>query len=152
MKKLTTTITTINGIKKEISVWLNEETAEKLEKCDVNILHEYILEEYKSRLIERKETRRHQSLNKSLEHGFDVIDKNLDLEDIVFQKIEAERLHKALTELTSEQRQLIEKIYFKEEKQTDIARELGIDKPYPRGHKTDKGKLYPRNIPHQRTG
>jgi sigma-70, region 4 len=99
-----------------------------LEKCDVNILHEYILEEYKSRLIERKETRRHQSLNKSLEHGFDVIDKNLDLEDIVFQKIEAERLHKALTELTSEQRQLIEKIYFKEEKQTDIARELGIDK------------------------
>lgn len=62
MKKLTTTITTINGIKKEISVWLNEETAEKLEKCDVNILHEYILEEYKSRLIERKETRRHQSL------------------------------------------------------------------------------------------
>ena len=101
----------------------NEETAEKLEKCDVNILHEYILEEYKSRLIERKETRRHQSLNKSLEHGFDVIDKNLDLEDIVFQKIEAERLHKALTELTSEQRQLIEKIYFKEEKQTDIARE-----------------------------
>ena len=128
MKKLTTTITTNNGTKREISVWLNEETAEKLEKCDVNILHEYILEEYKSRLIERKETRRHQSLNKSLEHGFDVIDKNLDLEDIVFQKIEAERLHKALTELTSEQRQLIEKIYFKEEKQTDIARELGIDK------------------------
>ena len=123
MKKLTTTITTNNGTKREISVWLNEETAEKLEKCDVNILHEYILEEYKSRLIERKETRRHQSLNKSLEHSFDVIDKNLDLEDIVFQKIEAERLHKALTELTSEQRQLIEKIYFKEEKQTDIARE-----------------------------
>ena len=128
MKKLTTTITTNNGAKKEISVWLNDETAEMLEKCDVNILHEYILEEYKARLIERKETRRHQSLDKSLEHGFDVIDKNLDLENRVFREIEAEKLHNALIELTSEQRRLVERIYFKEEKQTDIARELGIDK------------------------
>ena len=128
MKKLTTTITANNSTVKEISVWLDDETAKKLEKCEANIIHEYILEEYKARLIERKETRRHQSLDKSLEHGFDVIDKNLDLENRVFREIEAEKLHKALTELTPEQRRLVERIYFKEEKQTDVARELGIDK------------------------
>ncbi len=99
MKKLTTTtITTDNGAKKEISVWLNEETAEKLEKCDVNILHEYIIEEYNSRLIERKETRRHQSLDKSLEHGFDLADGNLDVEDIAFRNIQVEQIHKAINE------------------------------------------------------
>ena len=35
---------------------------------------EYEEMEHKGALIERKETRRHQSLDKSLEHGFDILD------------------------------------------------------------------------------
>ena len=65
MKKLTTKIMD-DGDEKEISVFLDDETAKVLEECgDEELKHRYIVEEYKDKLIERRETRRHQSLEKS---------------------------------------------------------------------------------------
>ena len=59
MKKLSTTILH-KGKEKAISVWLDDETARLLEECgDERLKHESIVEEYKARLIERRETRRH---------------------------------------------------------------------------------------------
>ena len=76
MKKLSTTILH-KGKEKAISVWLDDETARLLEECgDERLKHEYIVEEYKARLIERRETRRHQSLEKSMDSGFDMADEN----------------------------------------------------------------------------
>lgn len=40
---------------------------------------EYAAMEYRDKLIERKETRRHQSLDKSLEHGWDIQDPSADV-------------------------------------------------------------------------
>ena len=62
MKKLTTKIMD-NGKEKDIAVFLDDETAKVLEECgDEELKHRYIVEEYKDKLIERRETRRHQSL------------------------------------------------------------------------------------------
>ena len=43
------------------------------------MIHEYIVEEYRARNINRKETRRHQSLESSMEHGFDKADLKADV-------------------------------------------------------------------------
>ena len=41
---------------------------------------EYAAMEHRDKLTERKETRRHQSLDKSMEHGFDVPDLRIDIQ------------------------------------------------------------------------
>ena len=57
MKKLTTKIMD-NGKEKDIAVFLDDETAKVLEECgDEELKHRYIVEEYKDKLIERRETR-----------------------------------------------------------------------------------------------
>lgn len=77
--------------------------------------------EKQERLLERKETRRHQSLDKSLEHGFDVADPS----ENTFEKIElSERnrqLYQAIEKLPPEQQQLLRKFYFEYIPQTEIA-------------------------------
>lgn len=50
---------------------LADGTREEIEVTE-EFAAEYAEMEHKDALIERKETRRHQSLDKSLEHGFDI--------------------------------------------------------------------------------
>lgn len=80
------------------------------------------------RLTERKETRRHQSLNKSMEHGFDVA----DLSENTFEKIEqSERnrqLYQAISRLSPEQQKLLFEVYFEYIPQVEIARREGVSK------------------------
>ncbi len=56
------------------------------------------------RLTERKETRRHQSLDKSLEHGFDIADLQFDTALLVEQNELRKKLSEALFKLTERQR------------------------------------------------
>ena len=77
-------------------------------------------------LVNRKETRRHQSLNKSLEKGFMFIDPRIDVEKEVICKMEFERLHLAILKLLPSQQQLVYRVYFNDEKMVDIAKEEGV--------------------------
>ena len=64
----------------------------------------YLEMERLERLTERKETRRHQSLDKSMEHGFDFADPT----ENIFEKIELlernRQLYQAMATLTDKQR------------------------------------------------
>lgn len=60
--------------------------------------------EHKDALTERKETRRHQSLDKSMEHGFDVPDPHTDIAIEVECKELSEEIWAALHRLTEKQR------------------------------------------------
>ena len=63
MKKYTTFITTEKGEQKEISVWLDDETARAIDEAnDPEITQFYILDKHKEDLIDLKETRRHKLL------------------------------------------------------------------------------------------
>ena len=94
MKKLTTKIMD-NGKEKDIAVFLDDETAKVLEECgDEELKHRYIVEEYKDKLIERRETRRHQSLEKSIESGHEFVDHKADVEQNLEKKEEIEQLYK----------------------------------------------------------
>lgn len=126
MKKLKTKIMH-NGEEKEIAVLLDDETARILEECgDEKLKHRYIVEEYKAQLIERRETRRHQSLERSMASGFDIIDESTDIEEATLRKIDAEKLRQALQMLEPQQKWLLEQIFVKGKSKVEIARELGV--------------------------
>ena len=126
MKKLKTKIMH-NGEEKEIAVLLDDETARILEECgDEKLKHRYIVEEYKAQLIERRETRRHQSLESSMASGFDIIDESTDIEEATLRKIDAEKLRQALQMLEPQQKWLLEQIFVKGKSKVEIARELGV--------------------------
>ena len=95
---------------------------------------EYTAMEHRDKLIERKETRRHQSLDKSLEHGWDVADPSADV------ALQAERdedkavLHSALQRLTDKQRAVL-LLYIEEGKSfREIGEKLGIHKDTVKEH------------------
>ena len=80
MKKYTTFITTEKGEQKEISVWLDDETARVIDEVnDPEITQFYILDKHKEDLIQRKETRRHTSLDYLFEQGHYIEEQDSDL-------------------------------------------------------------------------
>ena len=95
---------------------------------------EYAAMEYRDKLIERKETRRHQSLDKSLEHGWDVTDPSADVALQAERNEEKARLSSALKKLTDKQRAVLllyieEGLSFRE-----IGEKLGIHKDTVKEH------------------
>ena len=127
MKKMTTTIIE-SGKEKRISVWLDERTVEALEQAnDAALTQQYIIDKYKSSLVDRSETRRHQSLDVSMDNGFEPIDER-DYASVVLDGIEHDRLRAAFAILTNEQRELIRLVYFAGVPQKEIAERMGLDK------------------------
>ena len=63
--------------------------------------------EHKDALIERKETRRHQSLDRSMENGFDVADPRADTAEQAELRELSANVHNALHKLTDKQRAVV---------------------------------------------
>lgn len=84
-----------DGTRKEIEV--TEELAAEYEEM-----------EHREYLINRKETRRHQSLDKSLEHGFDVPDPQANVSEEIERRELSEEIRKALETLAEKQRIVFE--------------------------------------------
>ena len=104
MKKYTTFITTEKGEQKEISVWLDDETARAIDEAnDPKVTHIYILDKYNEDLIERKETRRHVSLDSLVEQGHLIADDNSDPAQYVERMEKILKMRKALSALTEKQ-------------------------------------------------
>lgn len=123
MKKMTATIIR-KGEKKRIEVLIEDEIAHFLEEnVDEASRHKFIVEEYKAQLIERKETRRHRSLERLREEGSDREGLAANFEIAVTEKL---NLINALQQLTTAQRFVIEQYYFKDIKIQDIADRAGV--------------------------
>lgn len=93
-----------------------------------NIATAYAELERYERLTERKETRRHQSLDKSLEHGFDIADPNADTYEQAERNERTDKLYKAIALLSPEQQKLLRQVYFEYIPQTEIAKREGVTK------------------------
>ena len=87
MKELFTDITLRNGEVKKIKVELEDELAEWLVTQPEEVYRDFLLFEYKSKCVERKETRRTQSLDASLSNGFEVPDEDADVHLAVLHKL-----------------------------------------------------------------
>lgn len=126
MQKFTTTLA-LNGKTKTISVWLDEKTYKILSECkNKSVVDQYVLLAYQDSLIDRKETRRHQSLDKSMNNGFDIADERVNIYEEVERKISYENLHIAISKLQPQQQWLINEIFFNGRNQISIAEELGV--------------------------
>lgn len=104
----------INGTFVEIEV--SDEFARQYEQIEME-----------EKRVNRKETRRHQSLEMLIESGFQIADQKSDIEEKTFHNDDIRQLRYALETLTVDQKWLIEQVYFLDRKQSEIAAELGIN-------------------------
>lgn len=89
MKKVTT-MAIIGGKEKQISAYLEEELADWLDTIDEATRRDFIVEEWKMERKNRAETRRHNSLERLLDAGWDVADEEIDfVEDMDKENIVA---------------------------------------------------------------
>ena len=77
MKKVTT-MAIIGGKERQISVYIEEELAAWLDTIDEATRRDFIVEEWKTERKNRAETRRHNSLERLLDAGWDVAGEEID--------------------------------------------------------------------------
>ena len=125
-KKLFTQIVKKNGELKDVYVCVDDETAKVLEQVDEETRRIYLQEEYEIKMSDNKYKLCNQSLEKSLDNGFDVIDENQDVEAIAIKQAEKETVMEAISKLEPQQQWLVKQIYIYGRKQIEIANELGV--------------------------
>lgn len=123
MKKLTITITEQNGNKKNIAVELENELADWLVTQPEDVQRDFILFEYKAKCVERKETRRTQSLDHSLDNGFGIADESADNADTILMRLTVEN---ALLLLPADQRWVVEQHLIGGKSKTELAKIKGV--------------------------
>ena len=129
MKKYTTFITTEKGEQKEISVWLDDETARAIDEAkDPEITQFYILDKHQEDLIDLKETRRHLSLDYLLEQGCSIADDSDDPAQYVERMEKILRMRKALSALTDKQYTIVMARHIDGLSFREIARRMGVGK------------------------
>ena len=128
MKKLSTEIIRKNGEIRTITVEVDDIYADWLLTQPKEVYHDAVLFEYRTSCVERKETRYIQSLDASMDNGFDIADESVDIAKELLQKADNERLYAAMQHLTEKQYLIIwlnavEGLSFRE-----IGRRFGISK------------------------
>lgn len=106
---------------------------EEIEVAD-EFAEKYAEQEHKDKLVERKETRRHQSLDKSMEHGFDVPDLRVDIQAEIERRELSEQLKTALHKLTDRQRTVFLRYALDGLSFREIGDELSVAKNVVREH------------------
>lgn len=76
--------------------------------------------------LNRKETRRHNSIEVMEEQGSQFKDYRIDILDEIEEKEINDELHKALDKLLPQQKELIEEIFIKEKTIVKVAAEQGV--------------------------
>ena len=128
MKKLTVAITDKNGEEKDISVCVENETADALEQCSEEIRRMYILDEYEDQKLTHKETRRHISYEQITELGLDIASDEESQEDRLIRLEVNSRLHTAMKRLTDKQYLVLWRYAVDGHTFQMIADEMGISK------------------------
>ncbi len=75
---------------------------------------------------DRRETRRHNSIDNLAETGLQFSDKRNNVEEVVWRGEDHELLHKAISMLLPQQQKLVRQVFFEERSMADIAREEGV--------------------------
>ena len=79
--------------------------------------------EYRTSCTERKETRYIQSLDASMDNGFDVADESVESVEQILTRLTVEQ---AVSTLSEEQKWLVNQIYYLGRTRMSVADELGI--------------------------
>ena len=123
MKKLSTEITTKKGERKIITVEVDDMYADWLVTQPQEIYHDAVMFEYRTSCTERKETRYIQSLDASMDNGFDIADESSESAEDMAERL---TLEDAIRKLTEQQQWVVKQVFMLQRKQVEVARELGI--------------------------
>ena len=126
MKKLTVTVTNQRGEIELISAYVEEKIAEALEQCSDEVRHVYILDKHEEQNVDRRESRRHCSLEQAMEEGeqFGTNEYNPAVE--MKKREDNERLYNALEMLTDKQYQALWRYAVDGLTFEEIGEEMGI--------------------------
>lgn len=106
----------ING--KMIDIEVTEEFAKQYKQIETE-----------EKRINRKETRRHQSLEKYMEKGFNVADERVDIEEAMFYQESINELYSIIKALPMKEKSIIFAYYFESKTFEQIAKEHNVQKP-----------------------
>ena len=123
MKKLSTETTTKKGERKIITVEVDDMYADWLVTQPQEIYHDAVMFEYRTSCVERKETRYIQSLDASMDNGFDIADESSESAEDMAERL---TLEDAIRKLTEQQQWVVKQVFILQRKQVEVARELGI--------------------------
>ena len=123
MKKLSTEIITKKGERKIITVEVDDMYADWLVTQPQEIYHDAVMFEYRTSCVERKETRYIQSLDASMDNGFDIADESSESAEDMAERL---TLEDAIRKLTEQQQWVVKQVFMLQRKQVEVARELGI--------------------------
>ena len=123
MKKISTEIITKKGEIKIITVEVDDIYADWLVTQPQEIYHDAVMFEYRTSCTERKETRYIQSLDASMDNGFDVADESVESVEQILTRLTVEQ---AVSTLSEEQKWLVNQIYYLGRTRMSVADELGI--------------------------
>ena len=125
MKKFEIIVTTKQGEKK-VRVYVESETATMLKNCPEEVRLAYLKEIYKEQLLERKETRRHVSLEKITANGHDFESSDKSPTEKIIEAEESEYVKALLDKLTDKQREVFILHAFEGWKLEKIAKKMGV--------------------------
>ena len=112
---------------KEINFNFNDGTKSTV-NVDDEFYNEYEKLEIESKRIERKETRRHISMNVFEEQGIEFEDENSFVELKFLEKEKKTEVIKAIKKLTSKQQRLVYEVFYQNKSLSEIAKEQGKSK------------------------
>lgn len=110
MKKVTTRAI-IGGKERQISVYIEEDLADWLDTIDEATRRDFIVEEWKTERKNRAETRRHNSLERLLDAGWDVAGEEIDFVGDMDKKKIVSLLQIVEQNLEPQQKKLLWEIY-----------------------------------------
>lgn len=125
MKKVTT-MAIIGGKERQISVYIEEELADWLDTIDEATRRDFIVEEWKTERKNRAETRRHNSLERLLDAGWDVADNSKDFVSDIVGQDSVNEVRAALKALSEDEREIVVCFYFKKQSLKDISKHFHV--------------------------
>ena len=126
MKKLTVTVTNQRGETESISAYVEDEIAQALEQCSDEVRRIYILDKHEEQNADRRETRRHSSLEHIMEEGEQFGTNEYNPAVKMMKREDNERLYNALEMLTDKQYQALWRYAVDGLTFEEIGEEMGI--------------------------
>lgn len=122
------------GELKHVKFWMDKQTYEMLldESISEEIRHKYLVDEYHEYERERYHNRKFVSFDSEMAEELDLIEDSTSIssEDRYENEIINNEIKNAINILSPRQNEIINKVYFENKKQIEVAKELGVTKEF----------------------
>ena len=100
-------------------------TERKMQYQEYDLKMEQIVVDQEEQIVDIIPSRE-DSLERLMDKEVQFQEASITVEEVILQRLEVQRLHRALSLLSEDERYLIEQIYFEEKTEREMAKELGV--------------------------